>query len=204
MGFQGWSDAAFDVLVDLEGDPSRAQLETHREDLERHVRGPLQELCDELNDKGEFGKFWLSGLSDRPAAWQRQHATAWIARRVRISFTFDLDGLTLGGGSAHPASDQVQRFRAMVDAEDSGRELAGLVRQLVRDGFELSGAAAVRMPRGYSPEHPRADLLRRRSVYAEKPIETNDVGLIGNALRPLVELTTWYTDYVATTGWEKP
>ena len=92
----------------------------------------------------------------------------------------------------------------MVDAEDSGRELAGLVRQLVRDGFELSGAAAVRMPRGYSPEHPRADLLRRRSVYAEKPIETNDVGLIGNALRPLVELTTWYTDYVATTGWEKP
>ena len=204
MGFRGWSDAAFDVLVDLEGDPSPAQLETHRDDLERSVRGPLQELCDELNADGEFGRFRLGGMSDRPAAWQRQHATAWIARRIRISFTFDLDGLVLGGGSAHPESDQVRRFRAMVDAEDSGGELAGIVGTLSRDGFELTGPVAVRMPREYSPEHPRADLLRRRSVYAEKPIDTNDVELIGEALRPLIELTTWYTDYVVATGWEEP
>lgn len=203
MGFQGWTDAAFDVLVDLEGEPSPAQLETHRDDLERYVRAPLQQLCDELNEKGEFGTFWLGGLSDRPAAWQRQHATWWIARRVRISFTFDLDGLTLGGGSAHPAGDQVGLFRAMVDAEASGRELDGLVRRLLRNGFELTGQARLRMPGGYSPDHLRADLLRRRSVYAEKPIDTNDVGLIGKALRPLAELTTWYTDYIATAGWEK-
>jgi len=204
MGFRGWSDAAFDVLVALEGDPGPAQLEAHRDDLERYVRGPLQELCDELNEKGEFGKFWLGGMSDRPAAWQRQNATAWIARRIRISFTFDLDGLVLGGGSAHPESDQVQRFRAMVDAEESGGELAGIVSTLSRDGFELTGPKTVRMPREYSPDHPRADLLRRRSLYAEKPIDTDDVRLIGEALRPLIELTTWYTDYVVTTGWEKP
>ncbi|WP_406049149.1 DUF2461 family protein [Kribbella sp. NBC_00889] len=204
MGFQGWSDAAFDVMVDLDGDPSPVQLESHRDDLERHVRGPLQELCDELNETGEFGKFWLGGMSDRPAAWQRQHATSWIARRIRISFTFDLDGFALGGGSAHPESDQVRRYRAMVDAEDSGGELAGIVETLGRIGFELTGPTAVRMPREYSSDHPRADLLRRRSVYAEMPVDTHDVGLIGKALRPLIELTTWYTDYVVTTGWEKP
>ncbi|TCC57997.1 DUF2461 family protein [Kribbella pittospori] len=204
MGFQGWSDAAFDVMVDLDGDPSPVQLESHRDALERYVRGPLQELCDELNETGEFGKFWLGGMSDRAAAWQRQNATSWIARRIRISFTFDLDGFALGGGSAHPESDQVRRYRAMVDAEDSGRELAGIVETLGRDGYELAGPTAVRMPREYSPDHPRADLLRRRSVYAEKPIDTDDVGLIAKALRPLIELTTWYTDYVVTTGWEKP
>jgi len=204
MGFRGWSDAAFDVLVDLEGDPSPSQLETHRDDLERYVRGPLQELCDELNGKGEFGTFWLSGLSDRPAAWQQQRATAWIARRIRITFTFDLDGLALGGGSANPETDQVPRFRAMVDAEDSGRELVGIVSALHRNGFELTGPTGVRMPHEYSPDHPRADLIRRRSVYAEKPIDTNDVGLIRKTLRPLIELTTWYTDYVVTTGWDKP
>ncbi|TCC52549.1 DUF2461 family protein [Kribbella capetownensis] len=204
MGFQGWSDAAFDVMVELEGDPSPVQLESHRDDLERYVRGPLQDLCDELNDTGEFGKFWLGGMSDRPAAWQRQNATSWIARRIRISFTFDVDGFALGGGSAHPESDQVRRYRAMVDAEDSGRELAGIVETLGRDGYQLTGPSAVRMPREYSSDHPRADLLRRRSVYAEKPIDTDDVGLIAKTLRPLVELTTWYTDYVVTTGWEKP
>lgn len=204
MGFRGWSDGAFDVLVDLEGDPSPGQLETHRDDLERYVRGPLQELCDELNGKGEFGTFWLSGLSDRPAAWQRQYATAWIARRIRVSFRFDLDGLVLGGGSASPAGDQVRLFRAMVDAEASGRELQGLVERLVRDGFEITSPTLLRMPREYSRDHPRADLLRRRSVYAEKPIDTDDVELIAEALRPLFELTTWYTDYIATTGWEVP
>jgi hypothetical protein len=204
MGFQGWTDAAFDVLADLEGDPSPAQLEPHRYDLERHVRGPLQELCDALNEKAEFGTFWLSGLSDRPAAWQRQRATWWIARRIRITFTFDLDGLTLGGGSASPAGDQVELFRAMVDAEASGGELAGLVERLLCNQFELTGPSRLRMPGKYSPDHPRADLLRLRSVYAEKPIDTNDIGLIMQALRPLAELTTWYTDYVVTTGWEKP
>jgi hypothetical protein len=204
MGFRGWTDAAFDVLADLEGDPSPAQLETHRDDLERHVRGPLQELCDVLNEKGEFGTFWLSGLSDRPAAWQRQRATAWIARRIRITFTFDLDGLTLGGGSASPAGDQVELFRAMVDAEASGGELAGLVERLLRDGFELTGPSRLRLPGKYSPDHPRADLLKLRSVYAEKPIDTDDIGLITKALRPLVELSTWYTDYIAPAGWEKP
>ncbi|TCO17551.1 uncharacterized protein DUF2461 [Kribbella steppae] len=204
MGFQGWTDAAFDVLVDLEGDPSPAQLETHRDDLERSVRGPLQELCDALNEKDEFGTFWLSGLSERPAAWQSQRATWWIARRIRITFTFDLDGLTLGGGSASPAGDQVELFRAMVDAEASGAELAGLVERLRRNGFELTGPSRLRVPGQYSPDHPRADLLRLRSVYAEKPIDTDDIGLITKALRPLVELATWYTDYVVTTGWEKP
>ena len=204
MGFQGWTDAAFDVLADLEGEPSPAQLETHRDDLERYVRGPLQLLCDELNEKGEFGTFWLSGLSERPAAWQSQRATWWIARRIRITFTFDLDGFTLGGGSANPAGDQVEVFRAMVDAEASGSQLAGLVERLLRNGFELTGPSRLRMPRQYSHGHPRADLLRLRSVYAEKPVDTVDVGLIIKALRPLVELTTWYTDYVAPAGWEKP
>ena len=135
--------------------------------------------------RASSGTFWLGGLSDRPAAWQRQNATAWIARRIRISFTFDLDGLVLGGGSASPAGDQVRLFRAMVDAEGSGCELAGLVRTAQSATASSSpGRPWLRMPREYSPDHPRADLLRRRSVYAEKPIDTDDVELIGKALRP--------------------
>jgi hypothetical protein len=164
----------------------------------------MQALCDELNGTGEFGTFWLSGLSDRAPAWQRTQATWWIARRIRITFTLDLDGFVLGGGSASPAGDQVTLFRAMVDAEDSGRELDRIVRRLLRDGFELTGPTRLRMPGQYAPDHPRADLLRRRSVYAEKPIDTDDLGLIRQAVRPLAELTSWYTDYVAPAGWEKP
>lgn len=204
MAFHGWTDAAFDVLVDLEGDPGPAQLEAHRDDLERHVRGPLQQLCDELNGTGEFGTFWLSGLSGHAAGWQHSRATWWIARRIRITFTFDLDGFTLGGGSASPAGDQVALFRQMVDAEPSGSELDAVVKRLDRNGYDVIGPIGRRVPAQFAPDHPRADLLRRRAVYAEKPLDTTDVTQIRKSLRPLVELTTWYTDYVATAGWEQP
>lgn len=204
MSFQGWPEAAFDVLVDLEGDPSPAQLETHRDELEQHVRAPLQLLCDALNDKHEFGTFWLSNLTNRPVMWQRQHATAWIARRVRITLTFDLDGLVLGGGSANATGDQVPLFRKMVDADGSGKELAAIVKKLERNRFELAGSTLLRVPREYPKDHPRADLLKRRSVYAEKPLDPDNLAEIRKAVRLVHGLTTWCTDYVSTAGWHRP
>jgi uncharacterized protein (DUF2461 family) len=207
--FAGWPDAAFDVLLELEGEPSRVQLHAHRADLERHVREPMQLLCDDLNDDREFGTFYLGGLTDRPAMWQRQTATAWISRRVRITISLDVDGLAVEGGSANAAGDQVPVFRRMVAAEASGGELAGIVDDLHRDGFELVGPTLRRVPAGYGGDHPRAALLRRRSVFARKCLDADphraaSAGAIVAALRPLHALTTWCVDHVSTTGWEHP
>ena len=67
----------------------------------------------------------------------------------------------------------------MVDSEASGAELAGLVKRLLRNGFELTGPKQASRARASTRlTIPRADLLRLRSVYAEKPIDTNDIGLI--------------------------
>jgi hypothetical protein len=204
MSFTGWTDRAFDVLVELQGDPSPSQLEARRDELERHVRRPLQDLCDALGETDEFGTFYLNGLSDKAYGWQRSYATWWIARRVRISFTFDLDGFVLGGGSSSPAPDQVPMFRKLVDEEGAGAELADIVRRLDRAGFDLQGSLARRIPSEYAADHPRAELLRRRGIYAEKPIDTFDLAEIRKDLRVVHKLTTWYTDYVVTAGWERP
>jgi uncharacterized protein (DUF2461 family) len=204
MGFTGWTDRAYDVLLDLQGEPSPSQLHAHRDELELQVRRPMQELCDALNDKDGLGTFWMNSLSDKAYGWQHTWASWWIARRLRISFTFDLDGPVLGGGSSSPAPDQVQLYRKVVDAEDSGTELAGIVRRLERAGFELQGSLMRRIPSEYADDHPRADLLRRRGIYAEKPIETCDLAAIRKDLRLLRKLTAWYTDYVVTTGWVRP
>lgn len=204
MSFTGWSDRAYEVILDLQGDPSPAELEEHRDAVERYVRQPFQQLCDALEETGEFGKFWLGGMSDRPWGWQNQNATWWIARRLKITFTFDLDGFGLGGGSGSPAPDQVQLYRKVVDAEGSGTELADIVRKLDRAGFDLRGSKLQRLPSEFPEDHPRADLLLRRGIYAEKPIDTTDLRKIRKDLRALQALTNWYTDYIVPTGWEKP
>lgn len=204
MSFTGWSDRAYEVMLDLQGDPGPAELEEHRDAVERYVRQPLQQLCDALNETDEFGTFWPGGMSDRPWGWQHQNITWWIARRIKITFTFDVDGFALGGGSGSPAPDQVQLYRKLVDEEGAGTELADIVRRLERAGFDLLGSKLQRLPSEFRKDHPRADLLRRRGIYAEKPIETTDLRKIRKDLRELHALTTWYTDYIAPAGWEKP
>lgn len=208
--FAGLPEAAYDVLLKLEGDPSPTQLETHREELERLVRDPMRSLTDALNlldPNGGPGPFWVSGLGKHWWGWQHQCTTAWIARRVRITVRFDLDGLHVEGGWTGGAESQLPRYRSMVAAEHSGIELAEIVAELRAAGFELTGSTLTRTPRGYPAEHPRAELLRRRSLFASKPLGAHDwlhtpevVDRVRMELAPLYPLTSWLVDYVAIAG----
>ncbi len=57
--------------------------------------------------------------------------------------------------------EQLKRFRAAVVDAKRGAELAGILKPLVRGGFEIGSYEQLpRVPRGFDPEHPRADLLR--------------------------------------------
>jgi uncharacterized protein (DUF2461 family) len=63
-----------------------------------------------------------------------------------------------------PAPDQLDRLRRAID---DGRRAAGLTRALKRTQeakLELSEPTLTRAPRGYPTDHPRLDLLRRRSM----------------------------------------
>jgi uncharacterized protein (DUF2461 family) len=66
--------------------------------------------------------------------------------------------------------DQLKRFRAAVVDAKRGSELAKLLATLGRAGFSVdSHEQTQRVPRGFDPDHPRADLLRRKGLIVAFP-----------------------------------
>jgi uncharacterized protein (TIGR02453 family) len=66
--------------------------------------------------------------------------------------------------------ESLKRFRAAVDDAKRGTELAKLLAALARAGFTVdSHEQTQRVPRGFAPNHPRADLLRRKGLIAMFP-----------------------------------
>jgi uncharacterized protein (TIGR02453 family) len=73
-------------------------------------------------------------------------------------------GLYLAGGVWHPARPELERLRAAIADDRRGPELAALVRHAAAHGLEPGLDPLLRVPRPYPRDHPRAELLRARSV----------------------------------------
>ncbi|MEV6162424.1 DUF2461 family protein [Streptomyces sp. NPDC052052] len=169
--FHGWTEQAFELLLQLEGVPAREALERHRKDRERLVRQPMIALLNDVADADQaYEDFSVWGFRKDPWWWQHQAAVIRIARHVEIGLRFDLDGLRIKGGWSYPDPGQVPSFRTAVAAQDSGSGLVRAIESLRTQGYEITGDIMKRMPRGHDPGHPRADLLRYRSVLASRPL----------------------------------
>jgi hypothetical protein len=203
--FTGWPETAFDVLLQLDGDPSAAVRERHRNDREHLVRKPMIALLQDVAEADStYEDFSVWGYGTTTWWWQHQCAVVRMPGRFEIGLRFDLDGLDVSGGWGFPAGEQVQKFRAAVADDSSGRAVATVVETLQEEGFEVSGDLMKRVPRGYPPDHPRAELLRHRSFTAARHLECDDwihtpeavdrVVATAAQLRPLL---SWLADHVS-------
>ncbi|MFB6720917.1 DUF2461 family protein [Kribbella sp. NPDC056345] len=174
--FVGWPRSAFDVLLQLEGEPSVEVRRQCRRDREELVRRPMIELLDAVAEADpayeDFSVWGYGGVM--LAAWQHQSAIVRLARNVELGVRFDLDGLEVGVAWWYAPAEQIERYRAAVAEPGSGRRLTGIVRKLEREGFGISGELLKRPLRGYPADHPRAELLRHRSVIARRPLGCED------------------------------
>jgi hypothetical protein len=203
--FGGWTDQAFEVLLRLEGDPPHAVREGLRKERELHVRRPMIALLNDVADAAPaLDDFSVWGFRKETWWWQHQSAVIRIAPQVEIGLRFDLDGLHLKGGWHYPSPGQVPRYRAAVAADDSGTGLVGLLATLRTEGYDITGDLMKRMPRGLPADHPRAALLRHRSLLAARPPAGEGVTLTPAAVdhvlttaRTLAPLLTWLGHHVA-------
>jgi uncharacterized protein (DUF2461 family) len=100
-------------------------------------------------------------------------------------------------------SDQISRYRAAVADPGSGPRLVTILRRLEREGFVISGDLLKRPLRGYA-DHPRAELLRHRSVIASRPLGCDDwihtpaaADRVLTAFDQLRPLSRWLLKYVS-------
>jgi uncharacterized protein (DUF2461 family) len=64
----------------------------------------------------------------------------------------------------------LERFRRAVADDARGKELVRIEGRLAKKGFVASAYESYkRVPRGYEPDHPRADVLRRKGLIVRFP-----------------------------------
>jgi uncharacterized protein (TIGR02453 family) len=165
--FRGFPPEALDFLRDLEANNDREWFKANRARYDEHLVAPMVALGDDLADLGRPHLF-------RPWNDTRFHPRPPIKEQVGLAIGHEgaggyyvelsLDGFLVAAGLHMPAPDQLDRLRRAID---DGRRAARLTRALAhaRDAkLELNEPALTRAPRGYAPDHPRLDLLRRRSL----------------------------------------
>jgi hypothetical protein len=200
--FRGWPEHAYTVMLQLGGEPSRELRERVRRDREAQVRQPMIDLLSDLADVDSwYEDFAVWRYASTAYWWQNQCAIVRVARNVVIGFRFSLDGLRIGASWRYASAEHIALFRAAVAADHSGRALQDLLVSLADDGHEILGDVMSRVPRGYPAAHPRAALLRHRSLIAARDIESeviHDVQPVYRACERLRPLLIWLAEHAAT------
>lgn len=164
--FDGFPREALRFLAELEDNNTREWFKANRSRYEEFLVGPAKALGADLAPT--FGQLKLF----RPYRDTRFHPGPPIKESFGMKIgdvyagggyvELSLDGLLIGSGIYMTAPDQVERWRKAVD---DGRKAAPLIKAIAKAeaaGFALSDPDLKRVPRGYAPDHPRAELLKRK------------------------------------------
>src|SRR5438874_4633061 len=165
--FRGFPPEAIEFLRELEDNNDRDWFKTNRSRYEDHLRAPAVALGADLAELGQPRLFrpW-NDTRFRPGPPLKEHIGLAIGYEGAGGFYVELslDGLLVAAGLHNPTPDQVERLRAAVDSPRSAAALTRAIARARAARLELNEPDLVRTPRGYSPDHPRAELLRRRRL----------------------------------------
>lgn len=205
MTFTGIPTAALDFYDDLEADNSKTFWTAHKHVYEESVRAPMEALAAALaKDFGE-GKLFRPYRDVRFAKDKtpyKTHQGVWF-EQSRVYVQISAAGLFVAAGYWRTETSQVERLRRAVAHDLHGPALDKALAGLTKKGFRIGGDQLTRVPKGYEKDHPRADLLRYKTLTAAKdlgfpdwlatPRTRTEVAKQWKAMSPLVE---WLDQHV--------
>jgi uncharacterized protein (TIGR02453 family) len=176
VSFTGIPTAALDFYEDLEADNSKAFWTAHKHIYDEQVKAPLEALANALEPEFGTPKFFRPYRDVRFSKDKtpyKTHQGLWFAESS-LYLHISAAGLFLAGGYWDTNSAQVERLRRAVADDVAGAELSRIVAGLRRAKLELGGEQITRVPHGYPNDHPRADLLRFKSLTAHREVGCPD------------------------------
>jgi uncharacterized protein (TIGR02453 family) len=171
-----WPPEALEFLRELEDNNDRDWFKANRARYDDHLVAPGRALAESVAHLGTARFF-------RPWNDARFHHRPPIKEQLGIAIGYggaggyyvelSLDGLLLGAGLHHPASDQLERFRAAVDDGRRAKAFEAAVATAADADMTLVEPALKRAPRGYPQDHPRVERLRLKNltVYVRHALE---------------------------------
>jgi uncharacterized protein (TIGR02453 family) len=206
--FSGFGPGAIAFYEGLERDNTKAYWTANKKTYDQHVRDPMLALLEDLAPEFGEGKVFrpnrdIRFSADKSPYKTYQGAIAGPAPGIGYYVQVGANGLLAGGGYHSHSSAQVDRYRAAVDADASGRALAAIVNRLEEAGFSTEGEQLKTRPRGIAADHPRVDLLRYKSLmelrrfgapaWMTTPAAVDEVRA---SWRALVPLNDWIVEHV--------
>ncbi|MBT2585731.1 DUF2461 domain-containing protein [Arthrobacter sp. ISL-95] len=207
--FEGIPTAAFRFYAELEENNNREWWLEHKTTYDAEVKEPLVALLAELEPQFGPAKIFRPHRDVRFSQDKSPYKTAqgaFAAGQEGVGFYLQIsaDGLLIGGGYHSHTPAQLARFRAAVNAPESGLELQKIVEGVAAAGFAIQGEKLKTVPRGFDKDHPRGELLKHKSLSAGEEIGQPDwlstpaakdrIAARWEVLRPLVE---WVGEHAA-------
>lgn len=183
--FPGFTPEALSFLRNLRRNNRRDWFQARKEKYETLLKIPLLDLACCLSrefarfapayvtppDRSVFRIYRDANFSHNRKPY-KTHLAAGFARqgaeRMRgpcFYFHFTERELVALGGVYAPESDELCSYRELISANYQELERILAEKHLREVGGPLLGEQLTRVPRGYCPGHPAADLLRRKQWY---------------------------------------
>jgi uncharacterized protein (TIGR02453 family) len=205
VSFTGIPLAALDFYEDLENDNSKGFWTAHKSVYDESVKAPLEALATELEKQFGPAKLFRPFRDVRFAKDKtpyKTHQGVWFGESS-LYLQVSAAGLRLGGGYWHIGSAQVDRLRRAVASDVAGPLLERTLAGVRRKKLEIGGEQITRVPSGYDKDHPRADLLRYKSLTAATDLGAPDwlptpkaKGEIIKVWRAMIPLIGWLDTHV--------
>lgn len=211
MSFEGFPERALVFYEGLEADNTKAYWTDHKSVYDADVAAPMRALLDELGP--EFGEAKLfrpyrDVRFSKDKTPYKTAAAAAIGDDVHGGLYVQLSaaGLMVAGGAHGLATDQARRLRAAAAEERPGGALVAVLDRLRAAGFDVEGERLKRVPAEFGIDHPRADLLTLKTLFAVQQLAPDErlhtravVDAVAVAWRAVTPLNDWLTQHVGAT-----
>ncbi|WP_285249921.1 DUF2461 domain-containing protein [Pseudarthrobacter sp. fls2-241-R2A-168] len=200
--FQGIPAGAFEFYQELQENNTRQWWQENKDRYQTLVREPFLALLAGLEPRFGPGKIFrpnrdIRFSQDKSPYKTAQGAFASVQEGVGFYLQVSADGLLVGGGYHSHTPAQLARYRNSVDASGTGESLRHIVEAVAAAGFMVEGEKLKTVPRGYPQDHPRAELLKHKSLSAATdlgqpawlatPAALQEIAALWDELRPLVD-----------------
>jgi uncharacterized protein (TIGR02453 family) len=183
--FGGFPDDTFAWFDGIERDNTKEYFTAHRGVFDAHVRGALEAMLTEFATEvgGEVKIFRQNRdvrFSPDKSPYKTQTYGVVMNRpnsQPALYAQISSFGLFAGSGYYQLAADQLDRFRKAIADETTGPAAETAVADVEAAGVEVFGEELKTAPRGFDRNHPRAKLLRHKSLIGGKRIEPGDNGI---------------------------
>ena len=192
--FPGFPPEALQFLRNLARNNRREWFQPRKEIFETKIKAPMMDLVEAIN--AELLRFAPAHINDPKKAIYRIYRDTRFSPdktpyKTHIAAIFPLRGterhstagyyfhiapksIAIAMGAYMPGPDELYAIRSWL--AEHHQEFRGAAKALRKLMGELQGDSLARSPKGFDPEHPASDLVRRKAWYFATELEPELVG----------------------------